>query len=123
MQQKEEELQKGGRESFPIKIIETAGKTLEQTLVDTDPFNGNECADQKCVVSNNPNGNNNKINCMRNSICYLVTCLLCLQAENEGLMATNYYGESGKNMHCRAKEHISKFDSKSQKLQNKSSFF
>ena len=45
MQQKEEELQKGGRESFPVKIIETAGKTLEQTLVDTDLFNGNECAD------------------------------------------------------------------------------
>ena len=65
MQQKEEELQKGGRESFPVKIIETAGKTLEQTLVDTDPFNWNECADKKCVVSNNTNVNNNKTNCTK----------------------------------------------------------
>ena len=125
MQKKEEELRKGGRESFPIKIIETAGKTLEQTLVNNDPFNGHECLDKKCVVSNNPNpnGNKNKINCRRNSICYKITCLLCLQAGKEGVMATNYYGESGKNMHCRAKEHITKFNSKSQKLQNESAFF
>ena len=33
----------GGREEFPIKIIETAGKTLERTLVNSDPFNGNQC--------------------------------------------------------------------------------
>ena len=41
MQEKEEQLRAGGRESWPIKIIEMAGKTLEQTLVKTDPFNGN----------------------------------------------------------------------------------
>ena len=104
MQKKGEELQKGGRESFPIKIIETAGKTFKQTLVNTDPFNGNECQDKKCVVSNNPNNNNNKISCRRNSISYQVTCLLCVKAGREGVMATNYYGESWKNMHCRAEE-------------------
>ena len=46
MQKKEEELRAGGREAWPIKIIETAGKTLEQTLVKTDPFNDNSCYDK-----------------------------------------------------------------------------
>ena len=43
MQEKEAEMRAGGREEFPIKIIETAGKTLERTLVNSDPFNGNQC--------------------------------------------------------------------------------
>ena len=48
MQEREEQLRAGGRESWPIKIIEIAGKTLEQTLVKTDPFNnGNSCNDKK----------------------------------------------------------------------------
>ena len=37
-------------------------------------------------------------------------------------MATSYFGENGKNMHCRSREHISKFNSKSKKLHNESAF-
>ena len=33
MQEKEEKMRAGGRENWPIKIIEMAGRTLEQTLV------------------------------------------------------------------------------------------
>ena len=51
MQEKEEQLRPGGRESWPIKIIEMAGKTLEHTLVQTDPFKGNSCSDKNCVPS------------------------------------------------------------------------
>ena len=54
MQAKEEEMRAGGREGYPIKIIETAGKTLEQTLVNTDPFDGNKCTDEKCEPNKNP---------------------------------------------------------------------
>ena len=54
MQAKEEEMRAGGREAYPIKIIETAGKTLEQTLINTDPFNGNQCKDEKCEPNKNP---------------------------------------------------------------------
>ena len=42
-------------EDYPIKIIETAGKTLEQTLVNTDPFGGNQCNDEKCEPKKNSN--------------------------------------------------------------------
>ena len=34
-----------------------------------------------------------------------------------------YYGESGKNIHCRSKEHVSKFNSRSEKLRSESPFF
>ena len=37
------ELEAGGREGWPMVIIETAGKTLEHTLVATAPFGGNQC--------------------------------------------------------------------------------
>ena len=75
MQDKEEQNRAGGREAWPIKIIEMAGKTLEHTSVKTDPFNRNQCTDTKCLPSKNEN---NKINCRRNCICYKITCKLCL---------------------------------------------
>ena len=125
MQAKEEEMRAGGREEFPIKIIETAGRTLEQTLVNTDPFNGNQCTDAKCEPMKN---SKNKINCRRNGICYRVSCLCCLRAGRPAdatafLDCACYYGESAKNMHCRSKEHVSKFNSKSEKIRSESAFY
>ena len=120
MQEKEEQLRPGGRESWPIKIIEMAGKTLEQTLVQTDPFEGNKCSDKNCIPSKT---GASKINCRRNCICYSITCLICLQDGQSETMAATYFGESGKNMHCRAKEHISKFNSKKSHIRNESAFY
>ena len=121
MQAKEEEMRAGGREAYPIKIIETAGKTLEQTLVNTDPFGGNKCTDDKCEPSKNPK---NKINCRRNGVGYRVSCLSCLRAGRSSyLECACYYGESAKNMHCRSKEHVQKFNSKSEKIRSESAFY
>ena len=78
MQAKEEEVR-----AFPIKIIETAGRTLEQTLVNTDPFNGNQCTDVKCEPKKN---SKNKISCRRNGICYRVSCLSCLRAGRQAVV-------------------------------------
>ena len=47
MQEKEENMRAGGRENWPIKVIKMAGRTLDQTLVKSDPFNGNNCTDKK----------------------------------------------------------------------------
>ena len=125
MQEKEAEMRAGGREEFPIKIIETAGKTLERTLVNSDPFGGNKCTEAKCEPRKNPR---NKISCRRNGVCYRITCLLCLRAGRPSdvtryLEGACYYGESGKNMHCRSKEHVSKFNSKSEKTRSESPFY
>ena len=43
LQRKEIEMRPGGREDWPIKIVETAGKSIECCLVTTDPFHGNQC--------------------------------------------------------------------------------
>ena len=115
----------GGREAFPIKIIETAGRTLEQTLVNTDPFDGNKCTDEKCEPRKNPK---NLINCRRNGVTYRVSCLSCLRAGTQSdfsayLKCACYYGESAKNMHCRSKEHAAKFNSKSEKTRAESAFY
>jgi hypothetical protein len=37
-------------------------------------------------------------------------------------MSSTYFGESGKNMHCRAKEHASKFHSTKEHIRNESAF-
>ena len=123
MQEKEEETRVGGREGWPIKIIETAGRTLEQTLVNTD--RGNKCSDPKCLPSKDPK---NKINCRRNTVCYRVTCFLCLGAGHQANHDVYdddgcYFGQSGKNAHCRIKEHVSKFSSKTAKVKEESAFF
>ena len=48
-QRKEEAMRAGGREDWPIKIVKTAWKTLESTLVQVDPFKGNTCDDIKHI--------------------------------------------------------------------------
>ena len=93
--------------------------------MNTDPFNGNQCSDEKCEPSKNPK---NKISCRRNGICYRVSCLCCLRAGRsadvtEYIKCACYYGESAKNMHCRSKEHVTKFNSKSEKIRAESAFY
>ena len=122
--------QRGGdegrrKEQYQIKIIETAGRTLEQTLVNPDPFNGNKCTDAKCEPNKNAK---NKISCWRNGVCYRVSCLKCLRAGRPAdvtayLKCACYFGESAKNMHCRSKEHVTKFNSKSEKIRLESPFY
>ena len=53
---------------------------------------------------------------------------MCLRAGRPGdvinyLECACYCGESAKNMHCRAKEHVSKFNSKSEKVRSDSAFY
>ena len=53
---------------------------------------------------------------------------MCLRAGRPGdvtnyMECACYYGESAKNMHCRSKEHVSKFNSKSEKVRSESAFY
>ena len=93
MQDKEKELRAGGRENWPIKIIETAGKSLKRALVGSDPFGANQFQDKKCL----PNiKNNNKMSCKRNCICYKTICIICQKARRIGNEASIYFGETGR---------------------------
>lgn len=62
MQKIEKDMRPGSRENWPIKIIETAGKTLESVLVKAVPFLGNKCVDPKCLPNKKPK---NKISCRK----------------------------------------------------------
>ena len=105
---------------------ETAGRPLKKTLVNTDPFDGNKRNDPKSLPSKDPK---NKISCRRTMVCYRVTWFFCLRAANPGAQhdcydpCLCYFGQSGKNCHCRSKEHVSKFESKTAKVREESPFY
>ena len=120
MQAKEQELRAGGREMWPIKIIETAGRPLERVIVNSDPFGGNQCYDKKCLPTLEPA---NKLSCRRTSVCYKYSCKICLEAGKAGDLSSSYFGETGKNMHCRSKEHVTKFNSKKAATREESAFY
>ena len=115
-QAKEKEMRVGGREKFPIKIIETAGMSLEKVLVANDPFAGNKCSDKSCLPNKNKK---NRIGCRQNNVGYQIECKICLKAGKSAC----YFGESGCNMHKRMKEHLSKFRSKNKELRESSAFY
>ena len=118
MQRKEEVMRPGGRESWAIKMIETAGKSLENCLVKTDPFEGNQCSDKSCLPANNPK---NRISCRRNNVGYTILCKICLVAGRP--KGGIYIGETGENMHVRTKSHITKFISKKKDIRESSAFW
>ena len=62
---KADETRAGGREDWPIRIMEGTGKNIKRSVVNTDPFNGNHCNDKKCL----PNKSEvSKINCRKQTI-------------------------------------------------------
>ena len=61
-----------------------------------------------------PKTQKNKILCRRNNVGYKIPCKLC---------PATYYGETGENMHTRAKSHLTKFNSKSNKIRETSAFY
>jgi hypothetical protein len=124
MQAKKKELRAGGREKFPIKIIETVGKPLESILVKSDPFDGNKCSDETCQPNRNKQ---NKISCCRNNVGYEIKCKICHwdggSEVNSAPKGASYFGETGENMHTRMKSHESKFRSKTLKVREGSAFY
>ena len=118
MQKTELEMRPGGREKWPIRIIETAGKSLEKVLVKSDPLNGNTCSDKSCLPNKNKS---NKIGCRRNNVGYRIPCKLCVE---EGRARGGVYiGETGENMHIRMKSHLTKYNSKKAEIRESSAFY
>ena len=120
MQMKEEEMRAGGREDWAIKVIETAGRSLEKCLVNSDPLRGNQCSDKSCLPARNTR---NKISCRRNNVGYRISCKICLLAGKQKQNCGVYIGETGENMHVRMKSHLTKFNSKKTEIQESSAFW
>ena len=61
-------------------------------------------------------------NCRRNCICYKISCKLCLRDGRSKVVSATYVGESRENMHCRAEEHLSKFNSGVERIKKETAF-
>ena len=100
---------------WPIRIIETAGRPLKRVIVNSDPFRLNQCFDKKCLPAN-------KLSCKRTSVFYIYSCKFCLEAGRAGDLPSSYFGETGKYMHSRGKEHVTKLNSKKAANRKESAF-
>ena len=116
LQSKEKEMRACERENFPIRIIETSGKTMERELVSTDQFNGNSCTDKTCLPCKNES---NKISCKQNNVGYQIPCNIC---QMDGKSAV-HFEETRCNLHKHMKEHITKFRSQKKDIRDSSAFF
>ena len=99
--------------------MERAGDRLERLLVQTDPFEGQDCGRQDCVLCRIPE---NRKSCNRRNLVYRATCTLCEdqrkadleeaaeRGEEEGFVSrrkvAEYIGESGRSIYRRGKEHL-----------------
>ena len=77
------------------------------------------------ILQNNKMGQRIDIVIAWGHICFIDTfCSLAAgrAADVAHLECACYYGQTGKNLHCRSKEHVSKFNSKSEKIRSESAF-
>ena len=101
---------------YKVKIVETGGRTLADTLVKNDPMGSFLCGRDGCwnckeveededttTPSHRKERKRKKLPCWRRNILYKAECLRC---RKNGIKAT-YTGESGKSIYRRALGHHS----------------
>ena len=91
-----------GRETR-IRVVELTGKTLRNTLGRSYPWNNKMCGSDDCFPCKT--NTDLKVSCRRPGVGYRIVCTLC---QANGTVAS-YYGESGRNMFTRGKEHLREF--------------
>ena len=114
----------GGRETYTIKINETAGKTLEGTSVNTDPFDGKNVEMRSVfpVETQRTKSAAEKMTHLPQS--HKISCRSCLRAGRPAditahLESAADYGESAKK---KKKSTSLKFNSKNEKTRAESAF-
>ena len=97
-----EEANRQGRNTR-IRVVESSGQTVRNTLARNYPWKFEGCGVQECFHCSTTT--KFTTSCRTPGIGYKITCTLC-----EGLGAlAEYQGESGRNMFTRGKEHLSEF--------------
>ena len=102
-----------------IKIVERAGVKLKQLLTRADPFDGLQCASEKCLVCRNPF--NRKFGCNKRSVTYKTYCLKCKEklaeageAAGDTVPVHTYYGETHVSSRERGIQHERDYRSKNE---------
>ena len=91
--------------SINFKIVESGGVPLKSIFHRSDPWDNVKCGRSDCFPCQKDSGGS----CRRSGVTYQI---LCLECKNNGIVA-QYKGESGRNMYCRGKEHLSDLRKKS----------
>ena len=80
-----------------FKIVEKGGRTIERSLVRTNPIGKDECGKEDCPVCTQAGGG--KL-CHKSNVNYQMKCESCPNSM--------YFGESHRNLYSRGKEHVTK---------------
>ena len=92
-----------------LRIVERAGLKLSSLLHRSDPWAGQKCSDQQCLICTNPH--NKKFDCSKRNIVYKSVCLTC-KDENDNDNEKVYFGESHVSGRERSKQHNFDFQKK-----------
>ena len=82
-----------------FKIVEKGGMTIGRSLMRPNPIGSGKCGKEDCHPCQS--GSNN---CHLNEVCYGFECDTCREIK----VNAQYYGESCRNLHTRANEHVKK---------------
>ena len=68
-----------------VKVVEKAGRKLEDILANGDPWRGLDCGRENCFLCNTKHltGKNKKQDCRKRNILYEIRCLSCEDEEIE----------------------------------------
>ena len=91
---------------YKVKIVERTGVQVKRILCKTNPWAGESCQRQGCLICTEEGGG--KGDCRRRSILYKTTCTTCKEdgAEKDAF----YIGESGRSAFERGTEHIRDYE-------------
>ena len=124
LREKETELEKITGDK--VKVVEKAGRKLEDILANGDPWRGLDCGRENCFLCNTKHltGKNKKQDCRKRNILYEIRCFSCEDEEIEkiqelfseddkkrremeaNLSVPKYVGESGRSAYERGFEHL-----------------
>ena len=110
-----------------VKIVEKAGKKLENLLAGKDPWKGKDCGRPNCFLCSTKSltGKETNKDCTKKNVVYEIVCLSCEQREKDrienleledhekaelvrNVKKYKYIGETSRSMYDRGYEHLDK---------------
>ena len=93
------------KNDMKIKVVEKIGSTMKKELQRSNPFGQQHCGRTDCVTCNL----GLKVNCRKRGQVYEIWCKNCKEDVEK-----KYVGQTGRTVYHRMKEHIAKWESKSE---------
>ena len=105
---REEEEKLADVTGYKVKIVERAGQPLKRILHKSNPWEGEDCGRDNCLLCISQSGTDEKPHsCKKRNVVYQTTCRQC---KSDGREAT-YFGESSRSAFERGSEHLDSYAS------------